>query len=55
MFNNSYFDNYFELLQLGKNRSFLVHKVDQSFNQTKSGHLFSSIKATFDFIRSNLI
>jgi hypothetical protein len=33
-FDESYFDNYFELVQLGKNRSFLVQKVQHNIIRT---------------------
>jgi hypothetical protein len=50
---NSFFDNYFDLVQQLKNRSFLgsfsVHKVEISISLTKSGQKLCSINVLFDF------
>ncbi len=54
MFNNSFFDNCFDLVLQLKNRSFLgpfsVHKkVEISISRTKSGQQLCSINVLFDF------
>jgi hypothetical protein len=52
-FDNSFFDNCFDLVQQLKNRSFLgpfsVHKVKISISRTNSGQQLYSINVLFDF------
>ena len=50
---NSFFDNYFDIVQQLKNRSFLgsfsVHKVEISISRTNSGQQLCLINVLFDF------